>query len=81
MVKVSCLYYGDIMKYAWVEKGKVRDVCTKDPTKIFTPQVAAYYNLRCPDEVRSGWIYSGGKFTKPPRPMDYQVSGGEADLG
>lgn len=78
-MRVSSLYYGDLMNYAWIKNGKVSDICRKKPDTIFTPEVAANYSVRCPTWVKPGYRYEGGEFIKPTQGMT--VTGFDAELG
>lgn len=51
--------------YAWVENNVVRDVTTEDPTTIFHPEVAAFYNTQVPDGTVSGATQVNGVWTNP----------------
>lgn len=64
------------MKFAWVENGKVRDVCQGDPTSSYTPNVAANYSTVVPDLAKPGDAWDGTTLTPyvapspPPAPVD-----------
>ena len=66
------------MNYAWIREGKVSDICYAAPETIFTPEVAAHYNVRCPTWVKNGYRYEDGKFIKPPQGMT--VTGFDAEM-
>lgn len=62
------------MKYAWIENDKVRDVAHSDPSKIYHPDVAVFYDTQVPDDAVNGDRWINGQLIKqkppaPPRPV------------
>jgi len=53
------------MKLAWIENGKVRDVAHDEPSKIYHPDVAAYYTTEVPDDAVNGDGWVDGALVKP----------------
>jgi hypothetical protein len=53
------------MKYAWIENGKVRDVAHDEPSKIYHPNVAVFYNTQVPDDAANGDGWVNGALVKP----------------
>ena len=53
------------MKYAWIENGKVRDVAHSDPSKIYHPDVAVFYDTLVPDDAANGDGWVDGQLVKP----------------
>lgn len=58
------------MKYAWIENDKVRDVAHSDPSKIYHPDVAVFYDTQVPDDAVNGDGWVNGQLIKsePPPP-------------
>ena len=58
------------MKLAWIEGGKVRDVCPGDPASSYTPDIAAHYSAQVPDNAKNGDGWDGATLTPytPPTP-------------
>lgn len=56
-------------RYAWVENGYIRDYCKGDPTLLYYPDVAVFYNTPIADEVERGWRLVDGEWTAPPPPV------------
>lgn len=61
------------MKKAWIENGQVRDVAHDEPTLIFTPEVAAFYDTDVPDDIRPGATLVDGVWTNTPDPIPKRV--------
>lgn len=57
------------MKKAWIENDQVRDVAHDDPTLIFTPEVAAFYDTDVADDIRPGATLVNGIWTNKPDPI------------
>ena len=58
------------MKKAWIENGQVRDVAHDDPTLIYTPEVAAFYDTDVEDNIKPGATLVNGVWTNPvPAPI------------
>ena len=56
------------MKYAWIENDKVRDVAHSDPSKIYHPDVAVFYDTQVPDDAANGDGWVDGQLVKPEPP-------------
>lgn len=56
------------MKYAWIENNVIRDVAWTDPSEIFHPDVAVFYNTEVPDDAANGDGWVNGKLVKPEPP-------------
>jgi len=54
------------MKKAWVEDGKIRDLCEGDPQELFHPDIAGYYATIVPDFVVTGATWDGAQWENPP---------------
>jgi hypothetical protein len=61
------------MKWAWVENGQIRDFCAGDPSDLFHPDVAVFYDTVIDDDVGRGWRLVDGEWTAPPvpEPIEY----------
>lgn len=56
------------MKYAWIEKEKIRDICQGgDPKDCYAPSVAVHYDTLVPDEANNGDSYVNGQWTPAPK--------------
>lgn len=53
------------MKFAWIENGKVRDVAHDEPSKIYHPDVAVFYDTQVPDNAENGDFWTNGALIKP----------------
>lgn len=53
------------MKFAWIENDKVRDVAHDEPSKIYHPDVAAFYNTEVPLHAENGDGWVNGQLIKP----------------
>jgi len=53
------------MKYAWIENNVVRDVAHDEPSKIYHPDVAVFYNTQVPDDAVNGDGWINGALVKP----------------
>lgn len=56
------------MKKAWIENGRVRDVCPGEPDALYHPAVAANYTTDVPDDAVNGDGWVDGALVKPPAP-------------
>ena len=56
------------MKYAWIENGKIRDVAHSNPSEIYHPDVAVFYNTQVPDNAVNGDGWVSGQLVKPEPP-------------
>lgn len=56
------------MKFAWIENGRVRDVCHGDPKLCYHPDVAQFYNTEVPDDAANGDGWVNGQLVKPEPP-------------
>lgn len=55
---------GTEMKKAWIENGKVRDVCHGKPEEVYHPTVAAFYTATVPNGAENGDSWDGTTLTK-----------------
>lgn len=53
------------MKYAWVENNVIRDVAWSDPSLIYHPDVAKFYDTEVPDDATNGDGWVNGALVKP----------------
>jgi hypothetical protein len=53
------------MKLAWIENGKIRDVCHSNPNECYHPDIAALYSVQVPDKSDNGDGWDGVTLTKP----------------
>jgi len=53
------------MKYAWIENDKIRDVAHSNPTEIYHPDVAKFYDTQVPDDAVNGDGWVNGALVKP----------------
>lgn len=58
------------MKYAWIENEKIRDIAPDEPSEIYHPDVAIFYNTQVPDDAENGdgWINNALIKAPPPPP-------------
>lgn len=56
------------MKYAWIENGVVRDVAHDEPSKIYHPDIAVFYDTQVPDDAVNGDGWVDGQLVKPEPP-------------
>ena len=56
------------MKKAWIEDGRVRDVCHRNPVECYHPDVATFYDTDVPDDVVNGATLVNGVWANPPPP-------------
>lgn len=56
------------MKYAWIENNKIRDVAHSNPSEIYHPDVAVFYNTQVPDNAVNGDGWVNGALVKPEPP-------------
>jgi len=54
------------MKYAWIQDGRIRDIAIADPTNIYHPDVAVFYDTQVPDDAKNGDFYADGVVTPAP---------------
>lgn len=52
------------MKKAWLENTIIRDIAPGDPTKLYHPEIALYYDTDVPDDAERGDTFSEGVLTK-----------------
>lgn len=53
------------MKYAWIENDKIRDVAHSNPTEIYHPDIAKFYDTQVPDDAVHGDGWVNGALVKP----------------
>ena len=56
------------MKYAWIENNVIRDVAWTDPSEIYHPDVAKFYDTQVPDDAANGDGWVNGALVKPEPP-------------
>lgn len=46
------------MKKAWIENSAIRDIAQGNPSQIYHPDIAAFYNVDVPDDAENGdgWV-------------------------
>ena len=63
---------------AWIENGRIRDVCQGDPVASYHPDIAAHYTEDVPDNAANGDEWDGVTLTKPvivePAPVEPVVT-------
>ena len=58
------------MKYAWIENNRIRDVAHANPSDIYHPDVAVFYNTEVPDDAENGDGWIDNELIKPePTPI------------
>lgn len=53
------------MRLAWIENGKVRDICCGDPFERYHPEVAVFYDTEVSEEAENGDGWADGVIVKP----------------
>jgi hypothetical protein len=53
------------MPYAWIEDNRVRDVALGNPSEIYHPDIAVFYNVILPDGTINGATLIDGVWTNP----------------
>lgn len=53
------------MKYAWIENGIIRDIAHAEPSEIYHPDIAKFYDTEVPDDAENGWVLVNGTWTAP----------------
>ena len=54
------------MKYAWIENGIIRDIAHDEPSKIYHPDIAKFYDTEVPNDAENGDTFENGVLTKKP---------------
>ena len=54
-----------IMRYAWIEAGRIRDITPSDPYSWHHPDVARFYDTVVPDDAANGDFWQDGQLVKP----------------
>jgi hypothetical protein len=57
------------MKYAWIENNVIRDIAWTDPSLIYHPDVASFYDTQVPDDAVNGDGWVNGALVKPEPPV------------
>lgn len=57
------------MKFAWIENERVRDVCPGNPSELYHPDVAKFYDTEVPDNAENGDGWVDGVLVKPEPPV------------
>ena len=70
------------MRKAWIVDGMIKDIAHSEPTEIYHPDVAVFYDTEVPDEAENGDGWVDGVLTKPvipePEPVVEQIPAPEA---
>lgn len=53
------------MKKAWIENSIIRDITHTDPSEIYHPAIAKFYDTEVPDDAENGNTFIDGVLTKP----------------
>lgn len=53
---------------AWIENGKVRDICIGNPDDCYHPSIAKFYDTDVPDDTENGDGWVNGEIIKPVMP-------------
>lgn len=53
------------MKKAWIENDRIRDLVSGNPTELFHPEIAAFYDTEVPDDAANGDGWVNGQLVKP----------------
>jgi hypothetical protein len=58
------------MKYAWIENNKIRDIAHDEPTAIYHPDIAKFYDTLVDDDIQNGWERNEhGQWVEPEKPI------------
>jgi len=68
------------MRKAWVENGRVRDICRDNPEECYHPNIAIFYSESVPDDAENGDGWDGIILTKPLTPEPVVVEPTIAEL-
>jgi hypothetical protein len=53
------------MRKAWIENERIRDIAHSEPTDIYHPDVAVFYDTEVPDDAVNGDGWIDGVLVKP----------------
>ena len=53
------------MRKAWIENERIRDIAHSEPTDIYHPDVAVFYDTEVPDDAENGDGWIDGVLVKP----------------
>jgi hypothetical protein len=53
------------MKYAWIVNNYIKDIAWKNPSEIYHPDVAQFYDTQVPDTAVNGDAWVNGEVVKP----------------
>lgn len=53
------------MRKAWIENDRIRDIAHSEPTEIYHPDVAVFYDTEVPDDAVNGDGWVDGVLVKP----------------
>jgi len=53
------------MKKAWIENSIIRDIAHAEPSEIYHPDIAKFYDTEVPDDAENGDTFIDGVLTKP----------------
>lgn len=68
------------MRKAWIIDGMIKDIAHSEPTEIYHPDVAVFYDTEVPDDAENGDGWVDGVLVKPviPEPVIEQAPAPEA---
>lgn len=53
------------MRKAWIIDGVIKDIAHSEPTEIYHPDVAVFYDTEVPDDAENGDGWVDGVLVKP----------------
>lgn len=53
------------MRKAWIENERIRDIAHSEPTDIYHPDIAVFYDTEVPDDAVNGDGWVDGVLVKP----------------
>ena len=56
------------MSKAWIENAVIRDIAPGNPSDLYHPEIAKFYDTDVPDEAANGDGWVNGQLVKPPIP-------------
>jgi hypothetical protein len=57
------------MRKAWIVDGVIKDIAHSEPTEIYHPDVAVFYDTEVPDDAENGDGWVDGVLVKPEPPV------------
>jgi hypothetical protein len=58
-----------MMKWAWIQDDRIRDIAPGTPTDWYHPDVAVFYDTEVPDDAVNGDGWVDGVLVKPEPPV------------